>query len=148
MTVMSDFEALLALQEGKRLTVYRDSLGKPTVGIGHLVTDDDDLDVGDQITEAQCDAFFAQDAGGAMKAAEAQAAQAGITDQTFLPYLASVCFQLGNAWTAKFPNTWRMIVNGEYEAAANALNGTPWQEQTPVRVQDFQTALRKLPPKA
>lgn len=144
MTVQSDFETLLALREGRRTTVYLDSLGKPTVGIGHLVTDDDGLDVGDTITDDQVDAFFAADSASALAAARAQAAEAGIRDESFLPYLASVCFQLGNAWTAKFPNTWAMICNRAYDDAANALEGTRWQQQTPVRVADFQAALRRL----
>jgi GH24 family phage-related lysozyme (muramidase) len=143
-TVESDFEALLANREGKRLTVYRDSLGKPTVGIGHLVTDDDGLEVGDTITDADVDAFFARDSAAALAAARSQAAEAGITDEAFLPYLGSVCFQLGSHWTATFPHTWAMICAGQYAAAADALDGTKWQAQTPVRVADFQGALRRL----
>jgi GH24 family phage-related lysozyme (muramidase) len=144
MTVQSDFETLLASREGCELTVYRDSLGVPTVGIGHRVTAADGLAVGDTITQAQCDAFFAADGASALAAAHDLVDQAGITDQAFLPYLASVCFQLGNHWTEKFPNTWRMIVDGYYAEAANALDGTIWQKQTPVRVADFQSALRRL----
>jgi len=64
-----------------------------------------------------------------------------------MPYLASVNFQLGTQWTATFPNTWKMIVDGDYEDAANALDGTIWAEQTPTRVKDFQDALRRLPAK-
>jgi hypothetical protein len=59
-----------------------------------------------------------------------------------------VNFQLGTKWTATFPNTWKMIVNGQYDAAASALDNTEWADQTPVRVQDFQKALRALPPKS
>jgi lysozyme len=79
-----------------------------------------------------------------MSAARAQAEEAGITDSAFIPYLASVNFQLGTKWTAKFPRTWKMIVDGAYADAANALDGTIWAKQTPVRVKDFQDALRKL----
>jgi GH24 family phage-related lysozyme (muramidase) len=143
----ADFEALMKLREGCRNDVYLDTVGKATVGIGHLVQAGDNLNVGDVITGAQVDAFFAQDGAKAMNAAQAQAAEAGITDPTFVPYLASVNFQLGTDWTAKFPNTWNMIVNGQYDAAADALNGTVWNTQTPTRVQDFQGALRRLPPK-
>jgi len=143
----ADFEALMKLREGCRNDVYLDSLGKPTVGIGHLVVPADNLSVGDVITDAQVAAFFAQDGEAAMGAARSQAAQAGIADPTFVPYLASVNFQLGVEWTGTFPNTWKMIVNGSYEAAAEALDGTIWDRQTPVRVQDFQAALRRLPPK-
>jgi GH24 family phage-related lysozyme (muramidase) len=141
------FEALMKLREGVRNTVYLDSRNKPTVGIGHLVLPEDDLTVGDTITDAQVDAFFQQDGAAALAAARTEAVQAGITSSDFVPYLASVNFQLGTKWTATFPNTWKMIVNGQYAAAANALNGTEWAEQTPVRVQDFQGALRALPPR-
>jgi lysozyme len=141
------FEQLMILREGKRNTVYLDSLGKPTVGIGHLVLPEDNLRVGDQIDDARVDAFFQKDGAAALAAARTEAAQAGITSSAFIPYLASVNFQLGTKWTATFPNTWKMIVNGQYTAAANALNGTEWADQTPVRVKDFQDALRALPAK-
>jgi GH24 family phage-related lysozyme (muramidase) len=142
------FEKLMALREGRETTVYADSLGKPTVGIGHLVRPEDNLEIGDTITDEQVDAFFKKDGAAALAAARSQANQAGITDSPFIPYLASVNFQLGTKWTATFPHTWKMIVDGEYENAAQALNGTIWQKQTPVRVKDFQDALRRLPPKS
>ena len=43
----------LAEEEGVRLTVYRDVAGYPTVGVGHLVTPEDNLSVGDRITYDQ-----------------------------------------------------------------------------------------------
>jgi len=142
------FEALMKLREGVRNIVYLDTRGKPTVGIGHLVLPEDGLTVGDTITDAQVDAFFQRDGAAALAAARTEAARAGITSSDFIPYLASVNFQLGTKWTATFPNAWKMIVNGQYEAAANALQGTEWADQTPVRVEDFQKALRALPPKS
>ncbi len=141
------FENLMALREGRETTVYLDSLGKPTVGIGHLVLPEDNLKVGDTITDEQVDALFKKDGAAAMAAARSQAATAGITDSAFIPYLASVNFQLGTQWTATFPHTWNLIVNGDYEGAANALDGTIWAKQTPIRVKDFQDALRRLPAK-
>ena len=38
---MMTIQELLALREGKSLKVYKDSLGKHTVGIGHLLTPDE-----------------------------------------------------------------------------------------------------------
>jgi lysozyme len=144
----ADFEALMALREGNRTDVYLDSLGKPTVGIGHLVVPGDNLKVGDKISKEQVTAFFKKDSAAALSAARAQAAEAGIKDSAFISYLASVNFQLGTGWTGKFPKTWKMIVDGQYEDAAKALDGTAWAKQTPVRVKDFQDALRKLPAKS
>ena len=143
----NNFEQLVALREGYRNDVYVDSVGKPTVGIGHLVTSSDNLKVGDKISDATVAALFQADSASAMTAARSQAAQAGISDPNFIPYLASVNFQLGTGWTVTFPDTWGMIVNGDYKGAANALYGTRWSIQSPIRVQDFQDALRNLPPK-
>ena len=137
----------MALREGRENKVYADTLNKPTVGIGHLVQPGDNLQLDDVISDEQVSALFARDGEAALAAARSQAAQAGITDSDFIPYLASVNFQLGVKWTATFPHTWQMILNGEYEDAANALDGTNWSKQTPVRVADFKGALLKLPPK-
>ena len=47
--------------EGERLTVYRDPVGLPTVGVGHLVLPADRLVVGRRITREQSDRFLRQD---------------------------------------------------------------------------------------
>lgn len=160
-TIMADFvpgggmeaiayqklEEILKIREGIKLQVYRDSKGFPTVGIGHLVREADDLEPGDTITQEECDAFFREDAQGAMEAAKRQMAEAGITSPDFLPWLASVNFQLGTKWTAEFNTTWGMIKGGHYADAADHLSTTAWAHETPVRVQDFARALKALPPK-
>ena len=144
----ADYEALLALREGEKYVVYYDSLGKPTGGIGHLLLPSDGLKVGAKIDPATVKRWFTHDGATAMDAAVSQCKLAGITSQAFLPYLASVNYQLGIRWNQKFPNTWKMIVAGQYAQAASALVGTIWQKQTAVRTNDFQKALRALPPKA
>jgi GH24 family phage-related lysozyme (muramidase) len=142
------FAKLMASREGRRNDVYKDSLDKLTVGIGHLVRPEDNLKYKEVISDERVDALFKQDGAPALAAARSQAAAAGITDSEFVPYLASVNFQLGTHWTGTFPHTWQMIMNGEYANAASDLEGSAWNKQTPVRVKDFQDALRKLPPKA
>lgn len=141
------FRNLMILREGCVYHVYPDSRGLPTVGIGHLVVPADHLSLGDHVDEPTVDALFAKDSAGALNAAWAQMEKAGITSLAFVPVLASVNFQMGSNWITKFPKTWAMICNGEYTAAAHALEGTPWQKQTPVRVADFQHGLLALPPK-
>jgi GH24 family phage-related lysozyme (muramidase) len=145
--VQAAFEKLMISREGERTDVYKDSRGLLTVGIGHLVLPADKLELGDVISQERVSALFAADGADALDAAWKQAGQAGIASTAFIPYLASVNFQLGTAWTRTFPHTWQMIVDGKYQDAADALNGTLWQKQTPVRVRDFQDALRALPPK-
>jgi GH24 family phage-related lysozyme (muramidase) len=142
------FRKLMMLREGCETKVYLDTRKLPTVGIGHLVVPADNLKVGDVISDDRVNALFKADSAAALAAAWAQARQAGITSVTFMPYLASVNFQLGTAWTRTFPQTWGMIVHGDYEAAVKALDDTIWNNQTPTRVADFQKALRALPPKS
>jgi GH24 family phage-related lysozyme (muramidase) len=142
-----DFENLMVLREGRRKDVYLDTRKRPTVGIGHLVVPGDHLAVGNVISDDQVSAFFRKDSAAAMQAARLQAAQAGIKDTAFLPYLASVNFQLGPDWTNDFTKTWRFILDGRYEDAAREAADSDWARQTPVRLKDFQDALRRLPPK-
>lgn len=133
----------LKLREGVRNCVYRDSLGKPTVGVGHLVRPEDRLNVGDCISDDQVNAFLVQDSQWAWNAAQQQAGEAGIGDSCFAIALGSVNYQLGAGWRTKFPTTWQLIMNGQYCEAAAGLESTLWNQQTPVRVDDFQAALRK-----
>ena len=108
----------------------------------------ENLQLGDVIPNGRVNVLFAADSAAALAAAWEQSTLVGIASADFIPYLASVNFQLGTEWTQKFPHTWQMIKDGRYAAAADALSGTLWQHQTPVRTQHFQDALRALPPKA
>ena len=135
---------ILAAEEGRRTRVYPDTLGRLTVGIGHLVRPEDELKSGDVISEARVDALFEKDGARALAAAAAQAAKAGITSADFVVRLAAVNFQLGTGWTAVFPKTWALVMAGDYRAAAGELEDSLWARQTPRRVAAFQAALRQL----
>ena len=138
---------LLKLREGSRNVVYRDSLGKPTVGVGHLVTASDGLSVGDRISDAQVDAYLQQDAQKAYAAAQKQASQMGLSNnQCLVVILTSVNFQLGTGWTSKFSQTWAKILAKDYCGAVANIQASLWMKQTPVRAREFQDALRGLDP--
>ncbi|MFB0611063.1 lysozyme [Aurantiacibacter poecillastricola] len=59
--VSETMKEALAEEEGVRLVVYRDVAGYPTVGVGHLVTPEDGLSVGDRITYDDAIEFLEQD---------------------------------------------------------------------------------------
>ena len=146
--VAEAFEAEVREREGCEYVVYVDTRGVPTVGIGHRVTPADGLAVGDAVTPAQVDAFFAADSAQALVAARSQAAEIGVGDDgntNFVAALASVNFQLGTGWRQEFPRTWAMIAAGDYAGAAAALGTSRWYRETPTRVEDFQKALLALP---
>ena len=144
---MPTLKNVLKRREGYKLKVYKDTRGKLTVGIGHLVTSEDGLEPGDQVDNKRVDAFFKEDSGRAVAAARPQATKAGIEDSNFVVYLASVNFQPGDQWFGKFRKTWQLILDGKYKEAAEEAEKSTWAKQTPIRVKDFQKALLSLPDK-
>lgn len=131
-------------REGKRTTVYKDSLGKPTVGVGHLVTEADGLKVGDEVSEEKVREFYEKDIREAARAAQSQASDLGIDDEEFIKALVSVNFQLGTGWNKKFSDTYASIKAGGYEEAIDNIKNSRWHKQTPTRAQDFIEAVAAL----
>lgn len=132
------------LREGYRTEVYLDTLGKPTVGIGHLVLKEDNLKVGDVITGQEVIDFFDKDSEKALNAAIKQAQEIGVTTTDFIVALVSVNFQLGTSWNKVFSRTYAHLVAGRYETAIANLRRSKWARQTPVRVSDFIKAIKKI----
>lgn len=61
MSINDKTKELIISFEDKKYKVYLDSAGKPTVGIGHLIIESDNLAVGDTINEARLESLFIQD---------------------------------------------------------------------------------------
>lgn len=131
-------------REGVRTKVYKDSLGYPTVGVGHLVKPEDGLSVGDKISKEQVAELLRKDASWAYEAAQEQAAELGITNPKFVATLASVNYQLGEGWRKEFPNTWQKLKDGDYDGAARNVENSLWARQTPKRTGDFVSAIRDI----
>ena len=139
--------------EGNEECVYLDTLGKPTCGVGHLLTERERqvYKVGDRVSQEQRDEWLQQDAAMAWEAAAQQMQVLGIEDPHFIVALGSVNFQLGTRWMSKFPSAYRALKHKDYdEAILQVSTGSgkdgqsKWKEQTPVRVYDFVTAIDKL----
>lgn len=150
--VFQAFKAHIKLREGEvvdkstgKHIVYKDSLGKPTVGWGHLVRPEDKLTVGELVEEERVEEFFYNDSKWALDAAYSQAEDLGHkTNKDFIVALASVNYQLGSGWVHDFKNTYAHIKNKRYNNAIKNLRRSKWNQQTPVRVEDFIKALAKL----
>lgn len=136
----------LKLREGWRTTVYMDTRKFLTVGMGHKLTRSElqKYSEGDTVPKATLDAWAQADAKVAYDAAVSQAAMAGITDQNLINALAAVNFQLGTSWYTEHKKTWAHIMGHRWEEAAREVSDSAWYSQTPVRVKDFQAALRSM----
>ena len=107
--------------------------------------------VGDEVSEEQRTAWLEADAAKAWEAAAQQIEDLGIEDAEFIIVLGSVNFQLGTRWMDKFPSAYKALKNKDYDEAIRQVSTgsgkdgqSKWKEQTPVRVEDFVTAIDKL----
>lgn len=139
--------------EGNVGSTYADSLGIPTAGIGHKLTEEEQrkYPIGTPIPESVRNKWFREDTAKAKSAAQRQIEEAGISSPDALKVMTSVNFQLGTNWHKKFPSTWELIKQGKYKEAAQEVQlnsqGTgpsKWKEQTPVRVAAFVDFLNSL----
>lgn len=133
----------LILREGVRNVVYKDSLGKPTGGVGHLILPSDNLSVGDTISTDTVERWLKEDSETAFQAALKQAKEIGIETDDFIIALTSVNFQLGSGWVRKFKTSYPNLVKGNWKKAIVGFKGSLWNKQTPVRVKDFVEAIER-----
>ena len=99
-----EFKEHLKHREGYRDEVYLDTLGKPTCGVGHLLTEQEcrQYDVGERVPQHVIDRWLEQDTEVAWQAALMQSQDLGIDSFEFTVALGSVNFQLGTRWMNSF----------------------------------------------
>lgn len=133
----SQLRALMIKKEGRRNDVYRDSLGKLTVGIGHLVLPSDKLKLGDVISNERVEQLFIQDLTAAFNMAKKQAKELGRYNPQMIVALTNVCFQSGLWWNLVHRRAWAALKKGDGQTASKILSSSLWAKQTPTRVADF-----------
>ena len=144
----------IKLREGYKQSVYLDILGKPTCGIGHLLSKEEQekYPVKCLVSEKVIDNWFKEDIKEALDEANNQMKDLEIIDEDFRIALVSVNYQLGTSWHKKFPKTYQCLKMKNYDNAMMeilykdppATEPSTWKEQTPVRVEDFVNAIEKI----
>ena len=125
MSSSDEFKQALIEEEGVRYTVYRDVAGYPTVGVGHLVLPQDNLRVGDRISDQQVLDFLDQD----LKKAE-EGVQQLVGDLPLYQHefdaLVDLVYNvgIGNVSGEKSPRLNAAIDAGDYEGIAAELDYT------------------------
>jgi len=144
--LVQKFKLHMIPKEGDDNVVYLDKREIPTVGIGHKVVSTDNLKIGDRISDARKEELWQKDSVKALRAAQVQSHEAGISDPDFAIALADVNFQLGSNWKNEHKKTWSLILKGDYRSAAREAQNSRWYRQTPRRVEAFQQALEAIRP--
>jgi LysM repeat protein/GH24 family phage-related lysozyme (muramidase) len=130
----------------KHPQVYIDTEGHATAGMGHKLTAHERARyrVGATVPEPVLKTWAQTDIQVAYAAAVQQATRAKACHQGLVNALTCVNFQLGPAWYQEHTKTWAYIQAHQWTEAAAEAADSRWYRQTPVRVQDFQDALRAL----
>jgi GH24 family phage-related lysozyme (muramidase) len=110
-------------EEGARRTVYRDVAGYPTVGVGHLVTPADGLQVGDRISRDQVLDFLEQDIAEAQHAVTRLVGDLPLSQNEY-DALVDLAFNVGegNLSAERSPGLNAAIAARDYDAIASELD--------------------------
>jgi GH24 family phage-related lysozyme (muramidase) len=127
-----------------RLTVYADSRGLPTVGIGHLVRRGEGLTLGAHVTPQQVEAWFAHDVQQAVFNCQMLFASWQDFPAAVQEVLANMMFNLGASGLARFRDLRAAVARHDWQAAADAMVASAWYHQVGERSQRLVAAMRSV----
>ena len=127
--------------EGFRNKVYKDTLGKRTIGYGHLCVEDwweDDK----EYTQAELERIFDKDFDKAKDGASKLYEGCEISD-TAKGIIIEMVFQLGTTGVSKFKNMWKALKETppNYSVAKIEMLDSRWAKQTPNRAKELSNTM-------
>ena len=131
--------------EGYRNKVYLDTLGKRTVGVGHLCVEDfweDDKEYEEKFLMT----ILEHDLSDAIKGANDLMAENGCMDMIEKAHelIIEMVFQLGKTGVSKFRNMWKALSALDYSTAAEQMLDSRWAKQTTNRANGMADIMRSL----
>jgi len=131
--------------EGYRNKVYLDSLGKRTVGVGHLCVEDFWED-GKEYEEKFLLTILEHDLKSAIKSAEELCSKCPDLKDLAKEIIVEMIFQLGKTGVSKFRNMWKALKQSppQYGVAASEMLDSRWAKQTPGRAKEMSDHMRSL----
>lgn len=131
---MDALRCQLVKHEGNRNTVYNDSVGLATAGIGHLLrspTETGRYPVGSPVSEEQIEAWYREDSAIAIRGA---ISLVGETTWERLSdvrkrALADLCYNLGKSRLSKFTNFLAAVKAEDWRVAGQELENSKWYSQ-------------------
>ena len=131
--------------EGYRNKVYLDTLGKRTVGVGHLCVEDfweDDK----EYEESFLMEILEKDLSEAIKGANDLMAEHDCMDinEKAHEILIEMVFQLGKNGVSKFRNMWKALGEKNYIGASYEMLDSRWSKQTPNRAKAMAKTMKEI----
>ena len=137
-----DVKNRIKKHEGFIAKVYLDSLGKATIGYGHLLTEEDDFVEGVIYDKDILEAMFDKDFD---KAKQGMEELVGTLDIAMAAkgIIIEMVFQLGKTGVSKFKNMFAALNEYDYTRAAEEMLNSAWYRQTPSRCEELSNLMRK-----
>ena len=131
--------------EGYRNKVYLDSLGKRTVGVGHLCVEDFWVD-DREYSEDMLMNILKNDLKNAIEGAEELCSNCPVLEDLAKETIIEMVFQLGKSGVSKFRNMWKALKHDppNYEQASIEMLDSRWAKQTPGRAKEMSEHMRSL----
>jgi lysozyme len=131
--------------EGYRNKVYLDTLGKRTVGVGHLCVEDfweDDKEYEEKFLMT----ILKHDLETAIKGAKELMQEYGCADIDDLAkeIIVEMIFQLGKTGVSKFKNMWKALSELNYVGASFEMLDSRWAKQTPNRANGMANLMKGI----
>jgi len=141
-------KAEITADEGQVLEVYKDHLGYPTIGVGHLVLESDEeygMGVGTPITQTRCDELLFQDLNIVLKECESRFHEnwKDWPEEVKL-IIANMAFNLGLTRLVKFQKMFKALNEGDYKQASIEGLDSKWAKQVYNRAKRLMNRLRDI----
>jgi len=139
----------LKVDEGVVYEVYKDHLGYPTFGVGHLVLDSEPefgLEVGSPITEERVKECFEHDLDLAISECE-HLYEDGIfeaLEDEVQQILVNMMFNMGRTRLSKFKKMHAAILEGDWKEAAVEGRDSQWHKQVTNRAERLMVRLENV----
>ena len=129
--------------EGYRNKVYLDTLGKRTVGVGHLCVEDFWEDNKEYDEEFLMN-ILKDDLKNAIEGAERLLKDCPVLDDLAKEIIIEMVFQLGETGVSKFKNMIKALKIPDYQTAAIEMLDSKWAKQTPNRAAGMSAEMAAL----
>lgn len=129
--------------EGFRNTIYLDHLGNRTIGYGHLVVKEDNLEDGVEYSDEQLNQLFEEDFNEAVALMGLFCKEHNLDIcEMAKGIIIEMMFQLGPVRTSRFKKMIEALKNKDYNVAADEMIDSAWHKQTPERCKKLAGLMR------
>ena len=122
----------LKVDEGVKYEIYKDHLGYPTFGIGHLITEDDpehNKTVGTEISEDRVNEVFESDVAKFVSEAKILFSDLDELPDVAQQVIVNMAFNMGRPRLSKFKNFIAGVNDRDWVRAAEEMMDSRWANQ-------------------